>query len=140
MPRRPIGTLPLNVLLPKGLKEQLLTLAAADGRNLSGYVRVAPLRTSRGQPKRSVPPDAIQRAGGGHGDKAKILPLSLAAARSLARAGRRLSGLVGMLMPWLRTGACHRRKRAIGGSYGSAELDAAFSALPIGRPWQPGTS
>ena len=41
MPRKPIGTLPLNVLLPKRLKEELLALAAADRRKLSGYMQIA---------------------------------------------------------------------------------------------------
>lgn len=71
MPRRPIGTLPLNVLLPKRLKEELLALAAADGRKLSGYVRVALIahvaRAKHLKPKRSASPDATKPAGGQHG-------------------------------------------------------------------------
>lgn len=37
---RPIGMLPISVLLPKGLREELLALAAAEDRNLSQLVRV----------------------------------------------------------------------------------------------------
>lgn len=68
MPRTPIGTLPLNILLPKGLKEELLALAAGDRRNLSGFVRIALIaHVARVKSKLALAPDAPEPAGGQHG-------------------------------------------------------------------------
>jgi len=75
MPKRPVGTVSLNVWLPPGLKEELIALAAADQRNLSSYVRVALMahvaRTCKTKHS-TMPPagdaqDVALPAGGHHG-------------------------------------------------------------------------